>query len=225
MNDDVYIIVPLYNEANIIRDTVGKLLEQYKNIVVIDDGSTDGSADTIADTGAIILRHAVNLGQGAAIQTGMNFTLSKSPQYVVTFDADGQHQVEDIERLLSALKDGCYDVALGSRFLGKAVNIPFTRKLMIKFAVLINRYVNGYRFTDTHNGLRAFTLAAAGKIHITQNRMAHASQILKQIYDQQIKYTEVPITVSYSKYSVHKGQTNLNALNILSELIEEKLFK
>ena len=225
MNSDVFIVIPMYNEVHVIKDVVSNLSSHYKNIVIVDDSSTDGSADVLKDSGVIILRHVVNLGQGAAIQTGITYSITKGAQYIVTFDSDGQHQVQDIDKLLLPLRSKSYDVALGSRFLGEAVNIPKIRLYLIKIAVWVDRFIYKYSFTDTHNGLRAFTASAARKICITQNRMAHASQILRQIHEQHLKFVEVPITIIYSAYSLNKGQSNSNALNIIIELLEEKLFK
>lgn len=225
MNKDVYIIVPVYNEAGVVREVVCKLLEIYRNVVVVDDGSTDDSLELLKDTGAVILRHVVNLGQGAALQTGLNYAISQGTQYIVTFDADGQHQVEDIDKLLDPLKYKGYEVALGSRFIGHTINLPKTRRFIIKIAVFLTSLTSRQKFTDSHNGLKAFHVSAAKKINITQNRMAHASQILEQIVEHRMKYVEVPVSIIYTDYSIRKGQPSLNALNIIIELLEEKLFR
>ena len=173
-----------------------------------------------------LLRHVTNLGQGAALQTGITYALKfPSTRYIVTFDADGQHQASDIHRLVRACDDGGYDVALGSRFMsgGQAANITFSRRWVLKLAILLTRLTTGLKLSDTHNGLRAFTRQAASRMTITQNGMAHASEILNQIAALHLRYVEVPVTISYSPYSVGKGQSFWNSINILWELILGKI--
>ena len=169
-----------------------------------------------------VVRHACNLGQGAAIQTGISFALRQpGTRFVVTFDADGQHRPEDVRALLEPLEEGTCDVALGSRFLvpGSAVRIPMARRLLLRVATVVTRVSTGLRLTDTHNGLRAFTARAAAQLDITQNGMAHASEILSQIAAHELRYREVPVTVTYSKYSLTKGQSMLNSVDIFWESI------
>ena len=143
---------------------------------------------------------------------------------IVTFDADGQHDPADIARLLAALEGG-YEVALGSRFIqgGQAVSIPKLKRLTLSLAVTITRRMTGLPLTDTHNGLRAFRREAATRIEIQQNGMAHASEILSQVARYHLRYCEVPVTVRYTEYSLHKGQSILNSFNILWEIIGGKL--
>ena len=111
------------------------------------------------------------------------------------------------------------DFALGSRFLGKAKNIEFSRKLLLKAAVLLTRFTTGLKITDVHNGLRAMTRRGANALRIRQNRMAHASEILEQIAKSGLAYVEVPVTVEYTSYSKAKGQRLSNSVNILLELL------
>jgi len=143
----------------------------------------------------------------------------------VTFDADGQHQMADIPALLAPLMAGDADVALGSRFLGDAPDMPKLRRVMLKSAIALSRWINRYEFTDTHNGFRAFTATAAARIDITQDRMAHASEMLHQIVREKLRYTEVPVTIHYSAYSLAKGQSTMNALGILVELLSGRVIK
>jgi glycosyltransferase involved in cell wall biosynthesis len=166
-----------------------------------------------------VLRHAVNLGQGAALQTGIDFALSRGAKYLVTFDADGQHDVADIPRLLEPLQQDGIDVALGSRFLGSAVGMPPARWLILKMAVVFTRIFSRIRVTDTHNGLRALNRRAAQRIRITQNGMAHASQILDEIGPQGLSYREVPVTIHYSQEALQKGQSSWNCVRIVGKLV------
>jgi glycosyltransferase involved in cell wall biosynthesis len=149
------------------------------------------------------------LGQGAALQTGITYALRAGAKYLVTFDADGQHQVEDLGRLLGPVVRGEADIALGSRFLGAAIDMPATKRLVLRAAVAFTRVAGGIELTDTHNGLRALTAHAARKLPITQNRMAHASELLHNIVECELRYVEVPVTIRYTEWSRAKGQSHL----------------
>ena len=221
--DDVFVVVPAYNEARMITSVVNRLKTKWPRIVVVDDGSTDGTASVLESCGVYVLRHAVNRGQGAALQTGIRFALLKGAAIVVTFDADGQHQDEDIDALVAPVRTGGYDVALGSRFLGSADRMPTRRRLLLKCAILFTRVFSRIRLTDVHNGLRAFSRSAASSLNITMDRMAHASEILDHVREQGWRYIEVPVTVRYSEYSMAKGQSAWNALAITSQLLVKKL--
>ena len=224
--DDVWVVVPLYNEGPVIGGVVQEVRATFAHVVCIDDGSSDDSAAAAEAAGAVVVRHPVNLGQGAALQTGFEYALSvPSMRWVVTFDADGQHQATDIARLIEALRRDEVDFALGSRFLGASVGIPFSRRMLLKAAIWFTRLTTGLRITDTHNGLRAMTRRGAAKIALRQNRMAHASEILEQISRSGLGYVEVPVTIEYSRYSMAKGQRLADSLLILFDLSAQRLHR
>ena len=125
--------------------------------------------------------------------------------------------------MVRALIEHDAEVALGSRFLGKAVGISKARRMLLRLAVLFTRLTTGLKVTDAHNGLRVFTRTAARKIKITQNRMAHASELLDQIARLKMRYVEVPVTISYTSHSRAKGQTLLGAADIVGDLVLGKL--
>jgi polyprenyl-phospho-N-acetylgalactosaminyl synthase len=215
----VWIVVPAYNEEATIRHVVSDLIGSWPKVVVVDDCSTDSTGDRAAAAGATVVKHPINMGQGASLQTGIDFALQSGARYVVTFDADRQHRTEDVPSLLAALRDSGADFALGSRFLGKTISIGGFRKLLLKAAVLFTRLTTGLKLTDAHNGLRAMTRRGAGALCIRQNRMAHASEILQQVAKSGLRYIEVPVTVEYTAYSVAKGQKLSNSVNIMLELL------
>jgi glycosyltransferase involved in cell wall biosynthesis len=217
--DDPWIIVAAYNEAARLGATLDMLCRRYSNVVVVDDGSTDTTRQTALHYPVWILRHMLNCGQGAALQTGISFALRHDAKNVVTFDADGQHCVEDIETLMEPLRTGRADVVLGSRFLGRTEGLPLGRWLVLKLGVLFTRLFSNVRVTDTHNGLRALSRAAAGRVCIQQNRMAHASEILDQIQARGLKYCEAPVTIRYSHATLAKGQSSWNAVRIVGQLL------
>ncbi len=144
---------------------------------------------------------------------------------MVTFDADGQHSVEDIPCLLAPIFAGRADAVLGSRFLGTSPHIPWSRWLVLKLGVMFTRVVSRIRVTDTHNGLRAFSRRAATRLRISQNRMAHASEILEQIRRYQISYCEVPVTIRYSETNLAKGQSSWNSLRIAAQFLLGKVVR
>jgi glycosyltransferase involved in cell wall biosynthesis len=182
--------------------------------VVVDDGSPDDTAAAARMPGATVLRHAINLGQGAALQTGIDLALRRGAKHIVTFDADGQHSVEDIPELIAALATN--DIALGSRFLGKSViGVTRRRRALLRTATLISNQLSGMKLTDAHCGLRAFRVTAAPALRITQDRMAHASELLRKIQTGGLRVAEVPVTVKYTAHSMQKGQTGFQALRIL----------
>jgi glycosyltransferase involved in cell wall biosynthesis len=218
---DVCIIVPAYNEAAAIHDVLFKLARLPYHVIVVDDGSADDTSRRALTHPVTVLRHTCNLGQGAALQTGITYSLRlPETRFIVTFDSDGQHAAVDVDRLLAPLRAGTHDVVLGSRFLkdGGAVNIPRLKRLLLHCAVWFTRLTSGLSVTDTHNGLRALTAEAARKLNITHNRMAHASELLSQFARLRVRYCEVPVTVTYTPYSMSKGQAMLNAVNILWDM-------
>lgn len=215
----IAVVIPAYNEAEAVGVVVAELLERGHRVIVVDDGSRDATAEAAKRNGAIVLRHAVNRGQGAALQTGIAYAIRKRAEYIVTFDSDGQHAAEDVDTLVAPLLAGRADVVLGSRFRGSTEGMTELRRVMLKAAVLFTRYASGALVTDTHNGLRAFTRAAAAKLDIRLDRMAHASEILDQVVQHGLRYEEVPVHVRYTAYSRRKGQSSIAALRILADYV------
>jgi len=223
---DTCVLIPAFNEGRVLSGVMADLTRLPHAVVVIDDGSDDDTGRRAAEYPVVVLRHLVNLGQGAALQTGIEYALGiPGIRFIVTFDADGQHTVDDIARLLAPLRASTHDVVLGSRFLerAEAAGIRPSRVMLLKVAAWFTRLTTGLRLTDTHSGLRALTADAAAALQIRQNRMAHASEILAQIAALKLRYCEVPIRVRYTPYSVNKGQSALNGINILWDIVKEKM--
>jgi len=225
MRSDTWIVVAAFNESRVIRNVITELVAQWPNVAVVDDGSSDDTAAEAEAAGALVIRHPINLGQGAALATGIQYCIEIGAEYIVTFDADGQHHVEDIARLVEKASEPNVDIVIGSRFLGETRDMPRRRRLVLKAAVLFTRLTTGLKVTDAHNGLRCFTLQAARKIKIAQNRMAHASEILEEIAHHKLRVAELPVTITYTEYSLAKGQKLTNSINILLELFLGRLHK
>jgi glycosyltransferase involved in cell wall biosynthesis len=218
-----WVVIAAYDEARAIGRVLAELASLPYRVVVVDDCSADATAELAARAGAEVLRHPINLGQGAALQTGIDYALLRGASHVVTFDADGQHRAEDIAALIAALSAHDADFALGSRFRGAAVDLPPLRRLMLRAATAFTRATTGLDVTDAHNGLRAMTRRGAGRIRLRQNRMAHASEILHQIAESGLRYVEVPVTIQYSRYSLAKGQRASEFVVILLDLFARRL--
>lgn len=220
LSEGVWLVVPLYNEGEVIADVVHEARRTFPQIVCVDDGSTDNSAAEARRAGARVVQHPVNLGQGAALQTGMAYALSDpGMRWVVTFDSDGQHQVSDVLAMLEKARAEQLDVVFGSRFLDDRTQAGALKKLVLRLAVAYTNLTTHTRLSDAHNGLRLLNRETAARLDIQQNRMAHASEIVQQIGEMNVRYAESPVHILYTDYSKAKGQSLWNAVNILVELI------
>jgi glycosyltransferase involved in cell wall biosynthesis len=219
-------IIPAYNEEKNIGEAVKDVKAYVSEVVVIDDGSADATGEVAGSSGAYVLTHKINRGQGAALRTGIDFALNYlNANIVVHYDADGQHLASEIDEVTKPIILGAADVVLGSRFLNKKSKVPFLRKIVLRGGVVFTRLTSGLKITDTHNGFRAFSRSAAYKIDITQDRMAHASEIFDEIARHKLRFCEVPVTIGYTKKSRAKGQSSFNSFRIVFDYFLGRLFK
>lgn len=217
--DDVWVVVPVFDEEAVIATVVDELLGTFPHVVCVDDGSRDDSVARIAGTGAHLVRHPINLGQGAALQTGLSYALARAgARFFVTFDADGQHRVEDARAMTELARSGEADVVLGSRFLERQGDIPALKKLVLRAAVALSPTTRRLSLTDAHNGLRVLARGPAEDLRITLNGMAHASELISYLGHSSWRVREVPVTIRYTDYSRAKGQSLVNGVNILFDL-------
>lgn len=221
----VAVVIPAYNEGEVIRNVIKDVKEKVDNVIVVDDGSTDNTYLLARESGATALRHFINRGQGAALQTGINFALKDGADIIVTFDADGQQDQNEIDQVVKPLLMGNVDVVLGSRFLKKDNEVPASRTVLLKAATLFTKIYTGMSVTDAHNGFRAFSREAASKIKIRQDGMAHASEILEEIKRNDLSFQEVGVTVKYTFYSLNKGQKLTNSFKIVWDLLLARIVK
>jgi glycosyltransferase involved in cell wall biosynthesis len=214
----IFVVIPAYNEGGAIGQTLADVKKYYRDIAVVDDGSTDETARVAEEAGAVVLRHIVNRGQGAALRTGIRYALENGADIIVTYDADGQFEPSEIAKVAAPILAGERDVVLGSRFLQEN-KIPILRRVTLGVAGVFTRVISGLKLTDTHNGFRAFSRRAAEAMQIRQDRMAHASEILQEIGRMKLNYCEVPVTVKYTDYSRAKGQKLSGVIKIIFDLI------
>jgi glycosyltransferase involved in cell wall biosynthesis len=225
MRRSIAVVIAAYNEGSAIGPVVQTALVHARWVIVVDDGSLDETQLVAHDAGAHVIRHPINLGQGAALQTGIDYALQLGAEYVVTFDADGQHAAEEIVPMVEHAIATDSEVVLGSRFLGHTVNMPRSKAITLWLAVRFTRLTTSLKLTDTHNGFRALNRSAARRLRIRQNRMAHASEILEQIASLGLRYSEFPVTITYTAYSVAKGQRVLNSVSIVKDQLMGRLAK
>ena len=215
-----WVVIPLYNEASVIGGVITALRERFTNIVCVDDGSTDGSGAAAARAGAILVEHPVNLGQGAALQTGISFALQHSDcDFIVTFDADGQHRIEDALGMLQLAREDDVAIVFGSRFLDDRTDPGRIKKVVLKTAVWVTNLTTSLKLTDAHNGLRVIRRDAAEPLDLKQDRMAHATEIVLELGRTGLPWREYPVELLYTDYSKAKGQSVLNSVNILVDLV------
>ncbi len=219
-NGDVWVVIPVFNEATVIESVVKDVVEVFPNVVCVDDGSSDGSAGAIAASEAHLVRHPVNLGQGASLQTGIDYARARAgAQFFVTFDADGQHRVSDAAEMVEVARTTAADVVLGSRFLNEdTTSVPWIKRVVLRIVTALSPSARKLKLTDAHNGLRVLTRPVVDRTRITMNGMAHASQIVSNLSHGTWKVVEHPVTIDYTEYSKSKGQSLVNGVNILFDL-------
>jgi polyprenyl-phospho-N-acetylgalactosaminyl synthase len=215
---DVWVVIPAYNEATVIGDVIADVRSVFDHIVVVDDGSQDDTGPIALRAGAHVVRHPVNLGQGAAIQTGVEYARAQpGAQVFVTFDADGQHRVKDVVRMIDRLSADDVDIVIGTRFTEPAITtkMPLLKRIVLRTAVFLSPRSRRLGLTDAHNGLRVFNKTVADGLNITMNGMSHATEFIALIAENRWRVTEEPVEILYTDYSKSKGQPLVNGVNIV----------
>ena len=213
----IWIIVPAFNEEQVIGDVVAGLRSVFANVVCVDDGSRDATADVALRAGANVVPHPVNLGQGAAIQTGVEYARSQpGATLFATFDADGQHRVADLVSMIERISRGDADVVIGTRFSSAATaHTPPLKRLILRAAAWLSPSSRRLGLTDAHNGLRVFNRTVADHLNLTMSGMSHAGEFIKLIDENHWRVVEMPVEILYTDYSLSKGQPLLNGVNIV----------
>lgn len=219
---NIICVIPAFNEAKNIKQVISDVQPYVQEIVVIDDNSSDDTAALASAAGATVLRHLINRGQGAALQTGNDYALKQEADIIIHFDADNQFLASEIPDMLKPLIDGQAEIVFGSRFLGKKTNFPPLKKYLIyPLAHIFTRLFLGIKLTDPQNGFRALSRKAAKKIHIDNRAMAHNSEIQTKAFQEKLNIIEVPITVIYHKF----GQKLNGGFKIMRDLLINKIIK
>lgn len=221
---DVYVIVPAFNEQNVIKDIINNLLKNFSNVIVINDGSNDKTLETINDLDIKILNHEINLGVGAAVQTGFDY-VSNIPdaKAVITFDADGQHLVDDAVAMAKEIMICDEGIIFGTRFPKHSKNIPMVKRIVLKLIAKITDLVTGVSLSDAHNGLKAYKVSIIKELELQFSSYSYESELITQVAKKKIDYKEMSTDIKYTSYSIKKGQKLLNGLLIIEDLL--KLWK
>jgi len=227
MREIVYCIIPAYNEEDNISSIIKSVVKYVDEVVVVDDGSDDRTVRIAQEEKAIVLRHVINRGQGAALETGNQYARKKQADIVVHFDADGQFRPDEIERVISQVKEGEADIVFGSRFLGKVNNMPWLKKhLIFPLARIISKLFWQADLSDPQSGFRAFNKKFLGKLQIENDGSAHCSEIIIKAFALNMKIKEVPITVTYNNFgqSIFGGKgRGMGGVQIIKDLIISKI--
>lgn len=202
----LFAVIPCFNEASHVGSVVSVVRSLVDGVIVVDDGSRDTGGEEARAAGATVVRHAVNLGLGAALGTGFAVALRLGADAVVTLDADGQHAAEEIARFRSALQEG-NDAVIGSRFKGDLSQMPRTRRFAQRAGNALTFLLFGLWTSDSQSGFRAFSRRALEAMRLRTNRMEVSSEIIGEIARLRLKWVEVPITAIYTDYSLSKGQS------------------
>ncbi|MBU0619724.1 MAG: glycosyltransferase family 2 protein [Patescibacteria group bacterium] len=216
----IFCIIPAWNEEQTITEVIQKVKPLVDEVVVIDDGSTDKTYELALKQNIIVLRHIINRGQGAALETGNQYALQKNADIIVHFDADAQFCANEISEIVKPIATGKYDVVFGSRFLEKKSNIPWVKKhVHLVLAKIINKLFYNISLSDPQSGFRALSKKAVRKIRIKNNDMAHCSEIIHKSFQNKLRIKEVPITVVYHNF----GQKFSKGIEVVKDLVLEKI--
>ena len=215
----VIIGIPAFNEEKNIGHIIAKLNEKYDHIILCDDGSSDMTATIASSLGAHVVKHETNLGYGAAIKTIFNEARKTDGDVLITFDADGQHQISEIDSLLDPISEKKADIVIGSRFLGQTKNIPKYRKIGIKTITGLTNVVTGSKITDSQSGFRAYSRSVLQSISPTESGMGISTEILIKASKQNLRITEVPITISYEN-NTHSQEPISHGTSVIMSTIK-----
>lgn len=222
---DLYIVIPAYNEESVIATVLESLQKNgWNQIIVVDDGSKDDTFGVAKKHGAITLRHKINRGAGAATQTGFDAAKLLGAQWAITIDADAQHSADDVQRVVDALATEEMDVVIGSRFLRKN-KIPILRRFFNKLGNFFTFLICGLWVSDSQTGFKGFNRKALDTLHIQADGYEFCTELIRLIAVRELRLSEVPIHVKYTKYSLTKGQNFASGMKTALKLIVRTLMR
>ncbi len=220
----VFIVIPAFNEEKTLSNVLFNVKKNYQNIVVVNDGSSDATQEIAERNQVIVCSHIINRGLGGALGTGIKKALMEQADIIVTFDADGQHQPDDIARLIDPILRGRADVVVGSR-MHSSSGMPWLRKMYNGLGNIITYLLFGMKVSDSQSGLRAFSRQAAYSLDLRANKMEVSSEIIREVKINKLKYLEIPIKAIYTDYSLSKGQGFFVGVKTFIKLVVLRILK
>ena len=229
---EIVFLIRSFNEAKRITKVIDSIIDAwFVNILVVDDGSTDHTAKKLDKYSTLFyLKHSFNRWWWAALETWFEYLRRNANNYgfdyVVTFDADGQHNIKDLSKFVDAFeKNDDLDIVFWSRFIKKTnSNVPFFRRLILKWWIIFTYLLSWIKLSDSHNGYRMIKVSSLKKIHLTMSWMEYASELIEQIRKNKLKFSEVPVDIIYDDYTMWKGQRSSNAVKIAAKMVFNKFF-
>ena len=215
----IIIGIPAFNEEKNIGPIVAKLKKKYDQVIVCDDGSSDMTETIASSLGAHVIKHEKNLGYGSAIKTIFNEAGKLEGDILVTFDADGQHQISEIESVLQPIFENKADIVIGSRFLGETKDLPKYRKIGIKTITGLTNVMTGSKITDSQSGFRAYSKKVLKEISPTESGMGISTEILIKASKKEMRIVEIPITISYEG-STHSQEPISHGTSVIMSTIK-----
>jgi glycosyltransferase involved in cell wall biosynthesis len=215
------IVIPAYNEERTVAEVVREARAIATQVVVVDDGSRDRTGELARGAGALVIRHAVNRGVGAALGTGIEAAIRLGADVVVTMDADGQHRAIDAGTVFERVEKGDVELVIGSRLKkgNESGNMPIHRILYNTVGNILTYCLFGIWVTDSQSGLRGLSKKAATTIELRTNGMESLSEFIKEIKEKHWRFDEVPIKAIYTDYSLSKGQNFFVGVKVAIKLI------
>ena len=223
---DIVVLLPAFNEEQVIGNVLSDIQKEgYENICVIDDGSSDRTYEIAQSHGVNVLRHPINRGAGAAMQTGIEYVKMTNGQYLLCMDSDGQHAPDDITALINKMYESKADIVIGNRFMSDANDIPETRKFYNSIANIFTNVLCKNNYSDTQSGFRLLNRKAIETLNLGSRGFGFCSEMI--ILGEQIglKIEQVPIKVVYTKYSMNKGQNFLEGVRTAKDILWQKYFE
>jgi len=226
----IAIVIPAYNETPTIGKVVRALVRTLKKkgvafeVIVVDDGSQDATAQHAKDAGAYVIRHILNTGTGGATATGLSYAEQNGFDIAATLDADGQHDTQDVIKGIELMEKGDHDLLIGSRLID-ARGMSKVKVLGNKGLSLITYLVFGINVTDSQSGLRIFSKNSLNKLKWKTSGYEFCSEMLWRAKQQGLRIDEYPIQAIYTEYSSSKGQNNWNGVNIVKSLLKRRVLE
>ena len=218
ISNKTWVVIPAYNESERIGSVIRDVKKYVKNIVVVDDGSVDNTVKVAEESGALVLKHVINIGKGSVVKTGCDFAVKKGASSIILIDADCQHDPNEIPQFLEGLNKA--DIVFGYR--GFNENMPPVIRAGNWFINYMSFMLNGIRLKDTQSGYRAFSADAYKKIRWRATDYSMESEMVANVRKYGLRYVQIPIKTIYADN--YKGTTIVDGVKIFFKMLTWRLF-